>query len=123
MATDQPTRLTPEGAPLDYDRTQWLRKLKHILDELPDSEPRWEQLVREGRAKGFEESWMRHLMLEEFTLLVRRAVADRVFSERERRKLDLARVLVGLDQAQAEAIYASVVKEAETFFGEEVEGA
>ena len=123
VANDRISRYSTQGTPLDYDRTQWLRKLKHILDELPESESRWDQLVQEGRAKGFDEAWMRHLMHEEFALLVRRAVADRVFSERERRKLDLARYLVGLDETQAEAIYASVVKEAETFFGEEVEGA
>ncbi|MEW4566448.1 hypothetical protein AB1L88_01145 [Tautonia sp. JC769] len=123
VANDQVPRYSAEGTSLDYDRAQWLRKLKHILDELPDSEPRWEQLVREGRAKGFDDAWMGHLMREEFALLVRRAVADRVFSERERRKLDQARILVGLSEAEAEAVYASVVKEAETFFGEEVEGA
>jgi hypothetical protein len=123
VANEQVPRYSAGETPLDYDRAQWLRKLKHILDELPDSEPRWEQLVREGRAKEFDDAWMRHLMLEEFSLLVRRAVADRVFSERERRKLDLARTLVGLDETEAKAIYASVVKEAETFFGEEVEGA
>lgn len=123
VARDRAPRSNAEGTELDYDRAQWLRKLKHILDELPDSESRWEQLVREGKAKGFDETWMRHLMREEFALLVRRAVADRVFSERERRKLDLARILVGLNESEAEAIYASVVKEAETFFGEEVEGA
>lgn len=112
-----------EKTTLDYDRAQWVRKLKHILDELPDGESRWEQLLREARAKEFDGAWMSRMMLEEFTLLVRRAVSDRVFTEREKRKLDQARTLVGLDEAQAEAIYAAVVKEAESFFGEEVEGA
>ena len=113
---------TPEGTPLDYDRTQWVRKLRHILDELPDSEPRWGQLVQEARAKQFDETWMRRLMLDEFAMLVRRAVADRLFTERERRKLDQARFLIGLNEAEAEAVYGSVVREAETFFGEHVEG-
>lgn len=114
---------TAGGTPLDYDRNQWVRKLRHVLDELPDSEPRWEVLVREGRAKQFDEAWMRRLMLDEFAMMVRRAVADRVFTERERKKLDLARYLIGLNEAEASAIYASVVQEAETFFGEHVEGA
>jgi hypothetical protein len=115
-------RKTDEGTPLEYDRAQWVRKLRHLLDELPDSEPRWEQLVREGRAKQFDEAWMRRLMLDEFAMMVRRAVADRVFTERERKKLDQARVLIGLNEAEASAIYSSVIKEAETFFGQHVEG-
>ncbi|QDV37979.1 hypothetical protein [Tautonia plasticadhaerens] len=113
---------TAGGTPLDYDRTQWVRKLRHLLDELPDSEPRWEVLVREGRAKRFDETWMRGLMLDEFAMMVRRAVADRVFTERERKNLDQARSLIGLNEAEASAIYASVVREAESFFGEHVEG-
>lgn len=120
---DPAPRPIPADSALDFDRAQWIRKLKHILEELPDSEPRWEQLVRDARAKGFDEPWMRGMMLSEFALLVRRAVSDRVFTDREKRKLDLARSLVGLNEAEAEAIYASVVKEAEAFFGEQVEGA
>lgn len=114
--------VTPEGTPLDYDRTQWVRKLRHILDELPESEPRWGQLVQEARAKQFDEAWVRRLMLEEFAMMIRRAVADRLFTERERRKLDQARVLIGLNAEEARGIYANVVREAEAFFGEHVEG-
>ncbi|RUL86121.1 hypothetical protein [Tautonia sociabilis] len=117
---------TPEDAgeknPLDYDRSQWGRKLRHILDGLPDSESRWEHLIQEGRAKRFDEDWMRGLMRDEFAMMVRRAVADRVFTDRERQKLDRARTLIGLDEDEARAISSSVVREAESFFGEQVEG-
>lgn len=127
LAEDEVTTSAPRpiaaDSSLDYDRAQWVRKLKNILEELPDSEPRWEQLVRDARAKGFDESWMQGMMLGEFSLLVRRAVSDRVFTDREKRKLELARNLVGLSEVDAESIYASVVKEAESFFGEEVDGA
>lgn len=111
------------ATPLDYDRIQWIRKLRHVLSELPDSEDRWETLVREGRAKQFEDAWMRQFMLDEFAMLVRQAVADRVFTDRERQKLEVARLLIGLNETEANAIYTTVIREAETFFGEEVEGA
>jgi len=111
----------PDEASRDYDRMQWQRKLKRVLDELPDSEPEWPQLLTEAKAKGFEDDWVRQQMLDEFSLMVRRAVADRHFNEHERRKLDLARYLIGLTTQEAESIYAKVVKEAESFFGENVE--
>ena len=106
-----------DGLSLDYDRVQWLRKLKHVLDELPDSEQRWPQLVTEARAKGFDEAWMRRMMTDEFALMARRAVADQYFDESERRRLDLARYLIGLTEKEAQAIFQSVVSEAEAFFG------
>jgi len=121
LAERRPER-TAEGTRLDYDRVQWERKLKHILDELPESEPRWEPLMREARALGFDEAWARRVMTDEFALMVRRAVADRLFSERERRKLDLARYLIGLTEEEAEAITRTIVQDAESFFGEHVEG-
>ena len=60
---------------------------------------------------------------EEFTLLVRRVVADRVVTEAEHRKLDLARDLLEIPDAEAEAILHAVVADAEQFFGGTVEGA
>ena len=56
-------------------------------------------------------------------MLVRRAVADRVVTDAEHRKLDQARDMLGIADAEAEAILHDVVSEAETFFGKSVEGA
>ena len=56
-------------------------------------------------------------------MLVRRAVADRLFTEAEHRKIDLARDLMGIPEPDAEEILHQVVVEAEKFFGGAVEGA
>jgi hypothetical protein len=104
-----------------YDRLQWHKKLKRILEELPASQPEWADLMAEARALGFDMPWVEQCQVEEFTMLVRRAVADRHVTEDEHRKIDLARDLIGLPEAQAEAILHGVVAEAEAFFGKPVE--
>ena len=125
LSEEQPSspseRPTAEAAQLDYDRVQWQRKLRHILNDLPELGPRWDQLLTEARAKGFDEEWIREQMREEFILMIRRAVADRLFTETERRTLDRVRYLIGLSEAEAEAAYETVVHEAEVFFGEHVD--
>jgi hypothetical protein len=111
----------PRVAPVPYDLRNWQKKLKRILDELPGSKPEWADLLAEARALGFDPEWVRHCELEEFQLLVRRAVSDRHITEAEHRKLDLARDLIGIPEAEAEAILHAVVAEAEAFFGKPVE--
>lgn len=106
-----------------YDRAQWAKKLKRILAELPDSKSEWDDLTTEARAMGFDPAWVEQCSVEEFTLMVRRAVADRVVTDAEHRTIDLARDLIGLPDAKAEAILHGVVAEAEKFFGGTVEGA
>ena len=34
-----------------YDQTNWLKKLKRVLDDLPDSRPEWDDVVAEARAE------------------------------------------------------------------------
>src|SRR4051812_20235845 len=91
---DQEAPPTPVAADAsktgDYDRAQWQKKMTRILEALPESRDQWGPLMAEARALGFDATWMRHAQIEEFTLLVRRAVADGVFSEKEHRLLDLA---------------------------------
>jgi hypothetical protein len=106
-----------------YDRAQWAKKLKRVLAELPASRADWEDVASEARAMDFDPEWVARCGRDEFTLLVRRAVADRVVTEAEHHKLDLARDLIGIPDAEAEAILHAVVTEAETFFGGTVEGA
>jgi hypothetical protein len=106
-----------------FDRAQWAKKVKRVLNELPDSKPDWDDLAAEARAMDFEPDWVTQCYVEEFTLLVRRAVADRVVTDAEHRNLDLARDLIGLPDAQAVEILHSVVAEAESFFGGTIEGA
>jgi hypothetical protein len=106
-----------------YDRGQWQKKLKRILDELPASRPEWDALVTEARALNLDPAWVTKCQIDEFLLLMRRAVSDGVFSEAEHRKLDLARDLIGIPETEAEAALHSIVSEAETFFGKSVEGA
>ena len=80
-------------------------------------------MLAEGRALGFEEEWMTRAMVEEFTLLVRRVVADRNIERQEHRKLDMARDLIGMSPDEAANLLQSVVAEAESFFGDSVRGA
>lgn len=115
-----------EETPFDgsaYDRNQWARKLKRVMEGLPDTRPEWEDVVAESKAMGFDPDWVASSLRDGFAMLVRRAVADRVVTESEHRTLDLARDLSGIPDAEAEAILHAVVAEAETFFGESVEGA
>jgi len=115
----------PEGPapPVAYDRTQWHKKLKRVLDELPHSAYEYPDVAAEAQALGFDPDWVRAVGVEEFTMLVRRAVADQKFTELEHRKVALARELLGLPTAEAEALVDRVVAEAEQFFGGQVEGA
>lgn len=126
--------LDDEGDPADasppepfegtgYDRKNWLNKFKILLDELPASRDRWQDHMADALALGIEPETVRAWGREEFTLLVRRVVADRVVTEAEHRKLDLARDLLEIPDAEAEHILHAVVAEAEQFFGGTVEGA
>lgn len=106
-----------------YDRAQWARKLKRVLGALPESRPQWDDVVAEAKAMGFDPAWVAQSLRDEFALLVRRAVADRVVTEAEHRKLDLARDLMEIPDAEAVAILNGVIAEAESFFGGTVDGA
>ena len=106
-----------------YDRTNWHKKLKRVLGELPASEGRWPELVSEARALNLDPEWVAKCQVDEFLMLVRRAVSDGHFTEPDHRKLDLARDLIGLPEAEAEAALHAIVAEAERFFGKAVEGA
>ena len=126
LGVDPDTLPLPPETPFEsgiYDRTQWAKKFKRVLAELPGSQPEWDDVAAEGRAMDFDPAWVAQFGREEFALLVRRAVADRVVTEAEHQKLDLARDLIGIPDAEAEAILHIVVAEAETFFGGAVEGA
>lgn len=115
----------PPGAAAthDYDRRQWHKKLRTILDRLPDSEGQWNDLIADIGALGLDPDWVRDAQRQEFILLVRRAVADRAITPMEHRKLDVARTLVGLQEDEAEALLQQVVTEAEAIFGGAIEGA
>ncbi len=106
-----------------YDRAQWARKVKRVLERLPESRPEWAGVVADSKAMDFDPAWVKQCIRDEFAMMVRRAVADRVVTEAEHRKLDFARDLLEIPDAEAEAILGRVVSEAETFFGKAVEGA
>ncbi len=107
----------------EYDRKNWRKKLKLILDELPSSRGRWADHIADAHAMAFEPDQIKTWCRDEFTLLVRRIVADRVVTEAEHRTLDLARDLLAIPDAEAEQILHDVAAEAEDFFGKSVEGA
>jgi hypothetical protein len=103
-----------------YDQAQWRKKLKLILETLPESRERWDELIAESRAMSFDPAWVAQCQVEEFLLLIRRAVSDRRFTEEEHARLDLARQLMGIPEPEAEAALRTVVAEAEQFFGKPV---
>jgi hypothetical protein len=125
LGVDPDTLPIAEETPFDagdYDRAQWAKKLKRVLEGLPATRPEWDDVAAEAKAMGFEPEWVAQCSRDEFALLVRRAVADRVVTEAEHRNLDLARDLIGIQDTEAVAILQSVVAEAESFFGGSVEG-
>jgi YesN/AraC family two-component response regulator len=103
-----------------YDRSQWQKKLRHILEELPDSQKDWQELMAEAHALELEPDWIAKQQHEEFAFLIRRAVSDRVVSEDDHHKLDLARKLIGISETEAEQTLHAIVAEAEAFFGTQV---
>jgi hypothetical protein len=125
LGVDPDTLPIAEETPFNasnFDRTQWSKKLKRVIEGLPETRAEWDDVVAESKALGFEADWVALRARDAFTLLVRRAVADRVVTDAEHRKIDLARDLIGLSDADAEAILQKVVEEAESFFGKSVEG-
>jgi hypothetical protein len=104
-----------------YDRARWAKQLKRVIEELPASKREWTDLMAEARSLHFDTRWIHDCVCEEFRLMVRRAVSDRKFTEAEHRRLDLVRELMGIPEAEAEAILHTVVAEAEAFFGKSVE--
>ncbi len=107
----------------EFDKSQWQKGVKRVLDGLPTTEAEWPALMADARALNLPEDHIDKVMVDEFLLLIRRAVADRHVTEFEHKKLDLARFLIGIPEDAAEATLNTVVKEAEAFFGEVVEGA
>jgi hypothetical protein len=104
-----------------YDRAQWTKRLRRILDELPGSEPQWRELLTDAHALALEPEWITQQEREGFAFLVRAAVSHRKVTEEEHRKIELARKLIDLPEAQAEEILHSIMAEAEAFFGAPVE--
>lgn len=104
----------------EYDRTQWRRKLHHIFEAGPATNPEWPALLREARALNLDDAWVADGMREEFTMLIRSHIADRRLTEDERANLDAVRRRIGWTEAEAAAIVESVVAEARRFFGGDV---
>lgn len=107
----------------DFDREQWLRKLKRLLANLPGTEAEWVDLHQEAGSLGFPDEWVKSTSIQEFSLLVRKIVADRVVTHDEHHNLELARNSLGIPDEKAEAIFHTIVVEAEAFFGNPVEDA
>ena len=118
-----PDAMAAPPATTDYDRNLWRRKLAHVLDGLPATEGRWPDLMTEAAALGIEPEAIERAQREEFDQLIRRAVADRRVTLAEHAKLERARTLIGLPDPEAEAMLRAVVAEAESVFGDRVEGA
>jgi hypothetical protein len=112
---------SPAGA--EYDRSLFRKKLTRVLERLPDTQDEWQPLLSEARALQFDEGWVKGCAREEFSLMLRRAVADGVVTGMEHRKLDLARDLIGIPEDEAVLMLQAVVAEAEGFFGRQVKGA
>jgi len=117
-ATTEPS--PDPDAPSPYDVEQWQKKLQRILDGLPTTEPEWASLKTEARAYKLKEDWVSRQFAEQFELLIRSVVADRVLSEDDLNRIEIARKLIGLSESQAETTVRSIVADAEAFFGRPV---
>jgi hypothetical protein len=100
-----------------YDRSLWQKRLRRILDELPDSQRQWHDLMADAHVLRLEPDWIAQHQREEFVFLIRRAVSHRVVSEDDHKKLELARKLIGIPEAEAEETLHAIVAEAEAIFG------
>lgn len=112
-----PSTITTGSNASDFDRAQWQKRLRRVLDELPGSQPRWHDLMTDAHALQLEPDWIANRQREEFAFLIRRAVADKLVSEEDHHKLDLVRELIGISQAEAEAALHAILAEAEALFG------
>lgn len=118
-----PAKMEAPVATTDYDREQWRKKLKRILNHLPRSQPEWDDLVQEAGALELGDEWVSTTFCVEFSLLIRKFVSDRVVTSEEHHTLDLARSLMGITDEEAESLLHAIVVEAESFFGGKIEGA
>ncbi|MDR3621498.1 MAG: hypothetical protein P4L85_19260 [Paludisphaera borealis] len=100
-----------------YDVEQWRKKLRRIFEDLPASKSEWPAMMTEARAYNLDDAWIAERLAEEFTLLIRGVVADRVLSEADHERVETARKLIGITESQAEATVHAIVAEAEAFFG------
>ncbi len=116
----EPGRLANSAGETAYDRTQWQKKLRNLLDELPASRGHWQDLLSDAHALEFEDSWIAERQDEEFRFLIRRAVADRVISEAEHERIEAARRLLRISEEDAVKVLQEIVAEAEAFFGKPV---
>ena len=66
-----------------FDRAQWQKRLRRILDGLPGSQPQWHVLMTDAHALQLEPDWIADRQREEFAFIIRRAVADKVISEED----------------------------------------
>jgi hypothetical protein len=105
-----------------FDQSQWRKRLTRVLEGLPGAQDEWEPLLAEARSLGFDPAWVKASLREEFAMMVRRAVADGVLTAMEHRKLDLARDLIGIPEAEAVATLHAIAAEAEQFFGKSLDG-
>jgi hypothetical protein len=115
LGVDPDTLPIAEETPFNasnYDRTQWAKKVKRVLEGLPETRGDWDDVVAESKAMGFEADWVALRFRTAFTLLIRRAVADRIVTDAEHRNIDLARDLIGIPEAEAETMLQEVVAEA-----------
>jgi len=118
-----PAEMAAPPATTDYDTIQWRKKLKRILEHLPDAQGQWADLLQEAGALGLDPQWVARAQREEFALIVRRIVSDRVVTPQEHQKLELARTLIGIPESEAVATLNAIVAEAAAFFGKSIEGA
>ena len=112
-----------QAGPGLYDRAQWVKKVGRVLEGLPATRPEWAVVEADARALGLEPEFVLKTQTDAFLMMMRKAVSDRTFTESEHRTLDLARDLIGVPEAEAEAALHAVVGEAEAFFKRPVEGA
>src|SRR4051794_29865576 len=82
-AETSPPAPTVDEDGASYDRANWRKKLKSLLDRLPDSQPEWGDFMAEASALNFDPEWVNDCLKAEFEMLIRKVVSDRVVSPQE----------------------------------------
>ena len=104
-----------------YDRELWVKKLRHMLAErLPVEEQPWHDFLADAQALGFDQGWIEGQLRSAFTRLVRQAVSDGVVTHEEHHNIELARIQIGLTEAEAAAILKKVEEQIKAHLNRQV---
>ena len=110
-----PAEMAAPSHASSYDRALWRRKLRTHLAEGHDlTGPQWRDFFADARALGLDPGWIEAAKRSELRQLIQAAIHDGVISSGERRHINHVMTLLGVEKAEAVAIFDGLVSEART---------